>query len=150
MKEEGQIIKEFLGFRTIAVAGVSREKSKFGRVVYEELKKKGYNVLAVSPNLGAEGYKDFYSLPEKPQGIIMVTKPEVSLKLTRDCAEAGINYIWYQQGASSEECIRLCKESGINYVAGRCIMMFAEPVESIHKFHRFLSKIFGKYPKVKE
>ena len=61
--------------------------------------------------------------------------------------EAGIKKIWMQQGSESPKAIKFCKENGIELVEGECIMMFSEPVKSIHKFHRGLNKLFGKYPK---
>jgi predicted CoA-binding protein len=52
-----------------------------------------------------------------------------------------------QQGSESEKAINYCNENGIDVIHGECILMFAEPVESIHKFHKWLWKIFGKLPK---
>ena len=40
-----------------------------------------------------------------------------------------------------------CKDLGLNVVSGECVFMFAEPMESFHKFHRFFYKLFGKMPK---
>lgn len=32
-------------------------------------------------------------------------------------------------------------------IQNKCIYMFAEPVKGPHNFHRFLVKVFGRYPK---
>jgi len=58
----------------------------------------------------------------------------------------GIKSVWFQQGSSSDEAIKFCEEKGMSVVSGECIFMFAEPVDSIHKFHRWIWKIFGKLP----
>ena len=42
-------IEGFLENKRLAIAGVSRNPKKFGHVVYQDLKKKGYEVLAVNP-----------------------------------------------------------------------------------------------------
>jgi len=34
-----------------------------------------------------------------------------------------------------------------NLIHNLCILMYASPVKGPHKFHRFLNKVFGKYPK---
>jgi len=51
-----------------------------------------------------------------------------------------------QQGAQSDSAIQFCKDNGMNIVHNECIMMFAEPVGSFHKFHRWVWKIIGKLP----
>ena len=43
-------VNEFLHQKKIAVVGVSRNKSKFGNMIYRELKSRGYQVMAVNPN----------------------------------------------------------------------------------------------------
>jgi len=71
----------------------------------------------------------------------------VTLKLVGEAAARGIRYIWMQQGAESAEAVALAKENDVIAITGKCIMMFAEPVKSVHRFHRSLSKLFRTYPK---
>jgi hypothetical protein len=42
--------------------------------------------------------------------------------------------------------LRACEQLGLDVVHGQCILMFAEPVASLHKFHRWIWKIVGKIP----
>ncbi len=55
--------------RILAIVGVSRKKSKFGNVIYKELKKKGVNVFGVNPNMenidGDKCYNNLYELEWK-------------------------------------------------------------------------------------
>jgi predicted CoA-binding protein len=51
-----------------------------------------------------------------------------------------------QQGSESRNAIKFCEENGISAVHNECIMMFVEPVKSIHSFHRWINKLVGKYP----
>ncbi len=44
-------IQNFLQPRRFAIAGVSRNPKKFGRMVYNELKKSGYTLYPINPNL---------------------------------------------------------------------------------------------------
>ncbi len=44
-------VDKFLRCKNLAVVGVSRKSGKFGNVIYKELKKKGFNVFGVNPNM---------------------------------------------------------------------------------------------------
>ena len=79
--------------------------------------------------------------------VIICISPEKVLPVIREAHAKNIRHVWLQQGAESEEAARFAVENDINLVQRRCVLMFAEPVESVHKFHRFLSKVFGTYPK---
>jgi len=43
-------IEEFLESKNLAIAGVSRDKKKFGYRVFEDLTSKGYNAYPINPN----------------------------------------------------------------------------------------------------
>jgi len=144
-------IDEFLKLSTLAVVGVSHNKDKFGNAIYRDLKTRGYKMLAVNPKLdmveGDRCYAGLGALPEKPEGVIICINPLETVPVIEEAARLGIQYIWLQQGANSPEGEAKCKELGLKLVSGECIFMFAEPVESIHKFHRFFVKLFGGMPK---
>ena len=144
-------VTNFLKNRTIAVVGVSRDKKKFGYAVYKHLKDRNYKTFPINPNITEiDSEKCFPSLTavkEKIDGVILVVPPKVSEEVAREANDLGIKSIWFQQGSGSKEAIKYCEENGMSVVSGECIMMFTEPVESIHKFHRWIWKIFGKLPK---
>jgi hypothetical protein len=146
-----QAIEDFLNQKSIAVVGVSRNKTKFGNAIFTELVNRNYNVYPVNPNLNTfEGRKCYASLKDLPQGVecaILSVKPEEAKKIVVDAKEAGIKRIWFQQGCKSDEAICFCKENSINEIHNQCILMHAEPVVSIHKFHRWLWKLIGQFPK---
>jgi predicted CoA-binding protein len=143
-------VKKITSLKRLGVAGVSRNNKKFGNSIYREMKKRGYDVYPVNPHADQiEGdlcYKDIASLPEV-DGLIINTPAEQSLKILTDAKEKGINNVWLQQGSHNKETIKFCEENNINYVSGECIFMFMEPVEGGHKFHRWIWKLIGKYPK---
>ena len=80
-----QSINEFMTQKNIAVAGVSRKKQKFGNAIYKELKKKGYKLYPLNPNMETyddeKCYPDIASLPDEVTAIVLNTKPEISKKL---------------------------------------------------------------------
>ena len=143
-------VANFLSSKNLAVVGVSRKSSKFGNIIYKELKKKGVNVFGVNPNMGSiEGdqcYKNLLGLKGKIDGVINVVSPNQTLEVVKQANEIGVKNIWMQQGSESEEAINFCKENGINEIHKECILMFAEPVKSIHSFHKWIWKIAGKLP----
>ncbi len=136
--------------KRLGVAGVSRNSRKFGNTIYREMREKGYDVYPINPHVdeieGDACYRDIASLPEV-EGIIISTPADQSLKILGEAREKGIKNVWLQQGAHSKEAVKFCEENDMNYVAGECIFMFMEPVESVHKFHRWIWKLIGKYPK---
>jgi predicted CoA-binding protein len=143
-------VQDFLCQKKIAVAGVSRKSGKFGSVIYRELKSRGYQVLAVNPNTdrinGDSCYKSLTKLPEPADAALIVVPKKETEKVVRDAHDAGIKRIWIQQGSESAGALDFCREKGLQVVSGECIFMFAEPVASFHRFHRWIWKLLGKLP----
>lgn len=142
-------IEEFLGEKIIAVAGVSRNKNKFGTQVYKDLKKKGYRVYAVNPHMteieGEKCYNSLSELPEKPGGVVVCVNKNTSYDLSVEAFNSGIHNIWFQSGAESESALEFCKNNNMNVIHNECVLMFAEP-DGFHKFHRWVNGVFGKLP----
>jgi predicted CoA-binding protein len=144
-------IESFLSPKKLAVVGVSRNPKKFGRVVYDALKEKGFTVYGVNPNTesldGDSCYPDISSLPAEADRLYIVTPPEKTAESVRQALEKGIRNIWIQQRSDTGEALELLKDKDVNLIHNQCILMYADPVKGAHKFHRFLNKLFGKYPK---
>ena len=144
-------VENFIGQPKLAVVGVSRDTKKFGNLAYKALKQKGYQVYPINRNVetveGERCYADLGTLPEKVDGVVIIVPPAETEKVVREADAAGIKNVWMQQGAESEAAIQYCQEHGLNEVHGECIMMFAPPVGSYHRWHRGAWKLFGKLPK---
>lgn len=144
-------ITQFFTCKNFAVVGVSRSKGKFANTVYKELKKKDFNLYGVNPNLesieGDKCYNRLFELKGKIDAVINVVKPNQTENIVKEAHEIGIKNIWLQQGSESDEVIKFCKENGINVIYKECILMFAEPVKSIHGVHKWIWKVLGKLPK---
>jgi uncharacterized protein len=143
-------IENFISSEPIAVVGVSRNPKKFGYTAFKELKEKGLKVIPVNPAadtiLGEKVYPDVLSLPSDVKGIIILTKKDQTLGVVKDAKNKGIRNIWIQQMADSKEALKELEGTDINYITGECILMFYKP-HSVHKFHRALLKLFGRYPR---
>lgn len=143
-------IDDFLAEKRWAVVGVSASGKGFGATAFRELGAKGIELLPVHPTAGTiQGREAFASLAELPgdvKRLLVVVPPEQTEKIVHEAREAGIEHLWMQQGAESDEAVKLAGEAGMNVVHGQCIMMFARP-SGFHGFHRWLWGLLGKLPR---
>jgi predicted CoA-binding protein len=119
-------IDDFLSQQTLAVVGVSRDRNKFGNVVYRRLKAHGYEVFAVNPKTetveGDPCFTDLASLPGAVGGVVIVVPPEITERVVHEAAAAGIRRVWMQPGAESKKAVRFCEGHGIRVIHGLCVM----------------------------
>ncbi len=145
------VTKFFRDSEKIAFAGVSHNPKKFSRYVYNELLDKNFILIPVNPNIdeldGNPCYNKFSDIEENVKSAIIMTPPAESLNVFRDALESGIVNIWIQQKAESPELMNYIKTHNIKCITGECIMMYAQPVKSFHKFHEIIRKLTGKYAK---
>ena len=143
-------IEGFVTQPVLAVAGVSRDRNKFGNMAYRELRSKGYRVLAINPNAqtieGDPCYPSLKDLPEKVVGLLIVTQPAVSEQMVREAVEAGIHHVWLQAGSETPAAIQFCREHGLDVVSGECMLMYQHHTGFGHKLHRVFKEAFGGKP----
>ena len=151
-------VHEFLAQKRIAVAGVSRHHGHHptGNLIYRRLKKTGHEVFAVNPNMQAfEGdrcYADLKSIPGGVDGVVIVTKPETTEAIVKDCGAAGVRRVWMHQsfgkGTSvSPAAVAYCREHDIAVIAGACPMMYGEGVDFGHACMRWMLGFTGGLPR---
>ena len=144
------VIDDFIKHKNLAIVGLSRSGKKFSNMAAKELQAKGYQLFPVNPHAaeidGQKCYPNLQALAGMVDGALVMVPPKEATALINDAAEAGITRIWLQQGAESQEAIDWCAQKGIALVHGECILMFAEPVKSFHRFHRWIWKLIGKLP----
>jgi predicted CoA-binding protein len=145
-------IKKFIGLKNIAVIGVSRTGKGFGVAVYNHLKDRGYTVFGVNRKGGFSNntklYTSLFGIEHHIDGIITVVPPAETEIVVQGANDLGIQNIWMQLGSDSENAIEFCEKNKINVVHKECILMYVEPVKSIHSFHRWINKLTGKYPRM--
>ena len=144
-------IENFLSDKRIIVAGASRNSKKFGYSILKSLVEKGYEPCPINPNggkiLDLEVAESLESVSGEYNNLYIVTPKSSTDELIREAASRGIKNIWVQQSCETAESEDLAKSLGLNIITKKCLFMFLEPVDSIHKFHRGIVKLFGKYPK---
>lgn len=142
------VIQEFISLKNIAIVGFSRYERKFGNYVFKELNKKGYNVFAVNSTEkeinSIQCYSNLMQLKDKVEGVFISVSPSKVPDILYEASAMGIKYIWLQQGAESDEAIHLAEKLGLKLISKKCILMYAQPVKSFHKFHRTINSWLGK------
>ena len=147
-------VHDFLAQKRIAVAGVSRNKSQHpaGNLIYRRLKQTGHDVFAVNPNMpsfeGDRCYRDLQSIEGGVDGVVIITRPETTERIVRDCHATGVRRVWMHQslakGSSvSPEAVEFCRQHDISVIAGACPMMFGENVDFGHTCMRLILKYTG-------
>jgi len=150
-------VDDFLAQKRIAVAGVSRNHSHHpaGNLIYHRLKKAGHEVFPVNPHLqtfeGDRCYPDLKSIPGGVDGVVIITRPEVTERLVHDCGDAGIRRVWMHQSMASGSsvspaAVEYCREHDITVIAGACPMMFGSDVDFGHACMRWMMKVTGGLP----
>jgi len=151
MKVTKEQIHSFFRSDSIAIAGVSRNEKKFGRMVFDEMKKNGYNVIPINPSTneidGQTCYPEIDKLPDTIDSLLIATPKDQTDKILRDAINKGIKNIWVQQHSNTNQTLEIAEEYDKEIIHKKCIFMFAEPVAGFHKFHRTLVKVFGQLPK---
>lgn len=136
---------------SIAVVGVSRNKKKFGRMLYDQLRKHDYSVFPVNSNTDHIEqdvcFANLSAIEPKPLSVLIASPKETTKSVVEEALSIGITKIWIQPESYSQEIQQIKFDYGVELIAKECILMFLEPVKGVHCFHRFLKKITGKYPK---
>jgi len=150
-------VNDFLAQRRIAIAGVSRNKGKHpaGNLIYNRLKTTGHKVFAVNPHMhtfeGDRCYPDVQSIPGGVDGVVVVTRPELTERIVHDCVDAGVRRVWMHQSMGrtssvSPAAVEYCRAHDISVIAGACPMMYGDGVDFGHTCMRWILKITGGLP----
>jgi predicted CoA-binding protein len=144
----------FLAQKRIAVVGVSSTKDDAANLIYRTLRERGYEVFAVNPKVdtveGDPCFASVQAIPDGVEGAVIVTRPEVTAQVVRECAAAGVKQVWMHRGMGnsvSDDAVAFCRENGIAVIPGACPMMYCEPVDFGHKCMRWVFGLVGRLPK---
>jgi predicted CoA-binding protein len=150
-----ETIEDFLAQKRIAIAGISRDAASDSAKLFEELSRRGYDVVPVNPNTaevkGRRCFARMQDIHPPVDAVLLMTSPEVTETVVHDCAEAGVRRVWMYKGMAkgsvSAKAVAFCREQGIQVVPGQCPYMFLPGAEAGHRVHGFIRKITGRYPR---
>jgi len=151
-------IEDFLAHKRFAMVGISREPKDFSVSLFEELCRRGYDVVPVNPKtpnvLGKSCYARVQDIYPPVEAALLMTSPAHTEAVVADCAAAGIRKIWMYRaagsGAVSEKALEFCREHGMEVIPGECPFMFLPQAGGVHKLHGFFRKITGRFPRRKK
>jgi predicted CoA-binding protein len=125
MKDIARLLEEET--TTVAVVGATDDDSKFGYVIYRDLKKKGFTVYPINLERltvdGDKAYPSLDALPVEPTIVNIVIPPAPTMKVVKKCLGLGLKNVWLQPGSESPEILDFMQEHEFNYLANACIMV---------------------------
>jgi predicted CoA-binding protein len=147
-------VEDFLALKRIAMVGASRNPKDFSRHLFREMCSRGYDMVPVNWVAneidGRESFQCLQAVKPAVEGVLIMTPAHETIRVVRDCAEAGINRVWIYRaggtGAVSEDALAFCREHGIAVVEGHCPFMFFQSTGFVHRAHGFFLKIARRYP----
>ncbi len=155
MNKLDSLIQDFLAQEKIAVVGVSDTRETGCNLAYHKFRDAGYTVFPVNPRLpvfeGAPCYPDLKSIPDKPDGVFILTNPTIATGVVQECVDLGVPRVWLHcmmgtkpglaasMTSVSAEAVRLCDENGIAVIPGTCPNQYLKPDFG----HRMMRGLFG-------
>ncbi len=147
-------IDGFLALKRIAVVGVSRNPKEISYTLWQELRQRRYDAIAVNPAAteidGKRAYASVRDIDPPVEGALIMTTAAVAEQVIEDCAAAGIGHVWLYGGlgggATSPATIAAAERHGIDTIAGHCPYMFLPGTPVFHRMHGVGKKLTGSYP----
>ncbi len=137
----------------MAIVGVSRNPAETANAIFRKFKDNGYTVYPVNPVAEkVEGVRCYASVKDIPGGVgaaVLVTKPEVTARVAKDCVDAGVKWVWMHKSfgdSSSSKAIQTLKAGGVHAIPAGCPMMFLKP-DGGHKAFRWFFQLTGRVPR---
>jgi predicted CoA-binding protein len=121
-------IQKFLTARTFAVAGASRDQSKYGNMVFRALLSSSRTVYPLNPTApdieGQTAYASIEALPIVPESVSIVTPPSITREVVQQAIAAGVKNLWMQPGAEDSQASQAARQAGLNVIDdGSCILV---------------------------
>ena len=117
----------FVKEQTFAVVGVSSDPEKWGAKIYLTMKARGYEVYPINPKyeevFGDRCYSGVSELPVKPDVVITVVPPKVTLHILKECLKAGVKKVWMQPGSESDDAVKFCHENNMTCMHSQCFVV---------------------------
>jgi predicted CoA-binding protein len=139
---ESMTTADFLSHKKLALIRLSAQSPVMGDMK-KELVPKGYEVSLAYLSAG-ESDPTIAQVSGAVEGVIISVPKSECAAAVKEAIDAGIPRLWLQAGCDSKEALALCAEKGVPVIHGACVLMYAAPVQSVHRFHRGIAKVFGK------
>ena len=112
--------------RTIAVVGLSSDRSRPSYSVSAYMQRHGYRIIPVNPNerevLGEPAYSRLEDLPEPVDIVNVFRRSEFVPEVVTAAIQSGAKAVWMQQGVINEAAAQQARDAGLFVVMDRCIL----------------------------
>ena len=113
--------------KTIAVVGISADRSRASNGIARYLQRTGFRVIPVNPNesevLGEKCYSNLRDIPEPVDVVDVFRRPEFIPAIAADAIAINAKVLWMQQGIESDEAASMARNAGLIVIQDRCIMI---------------------------
>jgi predicted CoA-binding protein len=144
------LIDDFLSAKRVAVVGVSRNPRDFNTGLLREFLRRGYDAVPVNPHAsqieGRPCFARIQDIQPPVEAALLLVKPEITHQVLEDCAAAGVRRVWMFRAAPAGTA-EFCRQHDIGLIAGYCPHMFLPGAAWFHRFHGWLLKRTGAYPR---
>lgn len=128
MRRNQPIDKILREAKTIAVVGFSSNPQKAGYYVPAYLKRRGYSIFAVNPNMsegldGDPAYPDLDALPGSIDLVLIFQRSENVPSFVDEAIERGAKAVWMQLGIANEEAAQKAEAAGLDVVQNACMLV---------------------------
>jgi predicted CoA-binding protein len=118
-------IESILGYKTIAIVGISDDPTRPSNFVARFLMEHGYKIIPVNPKLTEwekeKCYPDLLSIPEKVDIIDIFRRSEAIPPIVDEAIAIKAKAVWMQEGIINEEAAAKAQKSGIEVVMDKCM-----------------------------
>ena len=119
---EAEILR---AYRTIAVVGLSNDRTRDSHSVAQYMQAAGYRIIPVNPEetevLGEKAYPDLASVPDPVEIVDIFRRPEYIPAIVDEAIVIGAKVVWMQQGIVSDEAAATARAAGLEVVMDACI-----------------------------
>ncbi len=120
-----EVIRRVLGYRRVAIVGLSSNELRASNFVGFYLQRHGYQIVPVNPReteiLGEKSYPSLLDIPEPVDVVDVFRDPAAVPEIATQAVEIGAKALWLQFGVISEEGIRIAEAGGLDVIVDRCI-----------------------------
>ena len=113
-------------YRTIAVVGLSSQRSRPSHSVTAYMQSQGYRIIPVNPHetevLGERAYARLQDVPGPVEIVDVFRRSEHVAGVVEEAIEVGAKVLWLQEGVVDEEAAARARGAGMEVVMDLCIL----------------------------
>ena len=130
------LLRAYWLMKKIALIGASENPESLAHRLFFRLEKWGFTVAPINPNCSEIGGKlcinTIFELEKKPDLVLFMVNPRVSLLVLEQVVAMGLKKVWFQSGTFDDAVINFCKEHHLVYENEKCALI--TPLDIIEEF----------------